>query len=156
MAKRIVLYRPDDTEMVLQRCPSLPEMRRLVDGNLEFTRVLDRKVHGIGRHPHYVMTMMVCNDTGTIDGLPRNKKATEIYQRLTREQFGHLPGNPFVNSKRAFREEQEARGFKYIDATPLELLAQGYDEDPWIAGPVIIFEGYTFEEADELIAGDSP
>lgn len=78
--------------------------------------------------------------------LPRNEKATVIYQRNVREQFkGHA--NPFRAASARMRAR--AMGAFVQDVTPTDAVALGYKDDPWICGPAIYFEGWTCEEVAE-------
>jgi len=144
--KRILVLQPDGTERELSAAPTLREMRAIVGGTVDHVRVLDRLEPGPAGLAG-VYTSMFVNDTGLSDGLPRNAKATEIYQRNIRAQFADH-AQPF----RAAREEMLARyatmGATFIDATPPDVAAAGYHDDPWIAGPAIFFEGWTCEEVD--------
>jgi hypothetical protein len=138
--KRIVVLNTDGTERELASVPSLKEMQAILGGWIEHVRVLD---HIEGTRGVY--TSMFVNETGLIDGLPRNPKATEAYQRNVRMAFPDAE-NPF----RAADEDNRKRfpNCEIIDATPKDAIENGYRDDPWISGPAILFEGWTCEEVE--------
>ena len=142
--KRVILINITGDAAEFPEVPSSDQMRRAVGGDIEYVRVLDRIVGEIG-----IYTTMVVNATGLLDGLPRNKIATNIYQRNVRLAF---PGtaDPFKAADDAWRAQFPANA-TVADLTPARALARGYKSDPWIAGKVVLFEGYTVEEADKAI-----
>jgi hypothetical protein len=117
-------------------------MQAIVGGLIEHVRVLDRIENG-----RFVYTSMFVSDTGLIDGLPRNQKASEVYQRNIRAAY--------PQSENPFREAHEnwkasiPDDFTLIDGRPEEAKTDEYTDSPWICGPAILFDGYTCEEADE-------
>lgn len=145
MIKEIQLIKADGTVTVLEAPPSIAEMQRLLGGFIEHVRVVDH----IKDNGHIIMTSMYVNEEGLINGLPRNDKATELYQRLTRAQYPDAP-NPFRAAQEAFKRSF-GDALIVIDA-PAEAGGDSYNDDPWIAGDAIFFAGYTCEEADRVCA----
>jgi len=135
--KGVVLIEANGNLRPLPEMISLGEMQKLVGGYIEQVKVLDRTEPNGER----VYSYMYVNDEGLLDGLPRNEKATEIYQRNVRTAY---PGeeNPFLVANREFIKEAKARGFTELQA----MVSPSYDADPYIAGPAIYYEGYTCEE----------
>ena len=146
MTKRIVIIQPDGTETVLDHKPNLAEMQKIVGGWIERARVLSH-IHASGR---YIYTYMIVNEEGLLQHLPRNPKATALYQRNVREQFKGEK-DPFAAADAAFNRRAKAMGATVIviEGTPADAIAQGYKFDPWIVGTVIHFEGYTTDELDQ-------
>src|SRR3954454_17749208 len=107
MSKQIVVIKANGETYNLEKSPSLKQMQEIVGGHVEHVRVLDR----IEKNGRLVHTSMYVNETGMLDGLPRNQTATEIYQRNVRAQF---PGaeNPFQAASKAF--EEQMKGFTFI------------------------------------------
>lgn len=138
MPKRIVVISPDGSESELDAVPGLAEMQRLVGGDIEHVRVLDR----IEPRGARIYTSMFVNETGLIDGLPRNERATAVYQRNVRTAY---PGVAHPFRKASEEWLRELRGAVVVDATPD---VPGYADDPWISGTAILFEGWTCEEVD--------
>jgi hypothetical protein len=144
MTRRIVALFPDGSELVLAKPPTWAEMQKIVGGPVERVTVLD---HLEGERGVY--TSMFVHESGLLDGLPRNPKATEAYQRNARRFFPQAE-NPF----RAIDEAWRARlpnPFRAVDMTPEHAIAAGYKDDPWIAGPAILFEGWTCQEVDAAL-----
>lgn len=138
--KRIVVIQPDGSETELDRMPNLKEMQKIVGGMIEHVSVMDRRDEG----GNIVYTSMYINEEGLLEGLERNPKATEIYQRNIRAAYPDSP-NPFKDAEDEFRKKAEAGGFAFIDARPDE-----FDpHDPHIVGPAIYFEGYTLDEVND-------
>lgn len=137
MSKCTIILHPDGTQTT--RLPGdvvLPydEMKSIVGGPIELVRVLREDL------PGYVFTYMVCNETGYLDKLPRNQKATDLYLANVRRQFPDSP-NPMQEARAAYRRQMEARGATVIDAVP------DYDHsDPHVCGTVIWFKGWTCDE----------
>ena len=146
MKQEIQIIRADGSIAKMKKTPTLKEMQEIVGGLVEHVRVLDH-IDDTGR---LVYTSMFVNEEGLLKHLPRNEKATEIYQRNTKAQFPYSD-NPFKDARQAYRKHVEARGFTYIDGTPKDVKDEGYQDSPWIAGDAIFFSGYTVEEADEAI-----
>lgn len=145
MTKAILILKASGEITELDHAPTLQEMQEIVGGYIEHVRVLDRIENG-----RFVYTSMYINEEGLLDGLPRNEHATEAYQRNVRAQFaGEI--EPFRAAEEQARNEAKESGFEVIDATgPLD----GYDpSDPHIAGDAILFQGYTVQEVDDLLAG---
>jgi hypothetical protein len=140
--KRILVIEANGDERVLASAPTLKEMQKIVGGLIEHVKVLDRIENG-----RFIYTSMFVSDTGLIDGLPRNQKATEVYQRNVRAAY--------PNSTNPFREAHEKwkaslpTNVTVIDGRPEEAKSDEYRNSPWICGPAILFDGYTCEEADE-------
>lgn len=145
MAKRIVVLHVDGTETVLDKVPDLDGIQAIVGGYMELVTVLDHIEPGTRR---FIFTRMIINEEGLIHKLPRNPKATEIYQRNVRAQFPDAE-NPFLRAKYEFEQRAKARGMTVISSPWTE--NPEYSIDPWIAGPAILFEGYTVEEAGEAM-----
>jgi hypothetical protein len=145
--KRAVIIRSDGREQVLLNGPEsyvyfrdYEAMRNIVGGPPEFTKVLRQDLSG------YVFTFMVVHESGVVDGLPRNQRATDLYLANARRQFPDAD-----NPSRALREAWIAQFPKgaVIDTSP-----PGYSDDPYIAGDVIWFDGWECEELDRLAFGD--
>lgn len=142
--KRIVIIEPDGTERRLGveiddkggilNLPTLAETKKIVGGHIEMVRVLREDLPGI-QH-----TYMIVNEDGLIDGLPRNQKATDLYLANVRRQFPDAT-DPSKAAAAAYRRHWEALGATVIDRNP-----PGYDDDPYIAGTVIWFDGWTCDE----------
>lgn len=145
MTKEILILRASGDITELDHAPTLAEMQEIVGGYVEHVRVLDRIEEG-----RFVYTSMFINECGLIDGLPRNPNATEAYQRNVRAQFaGEV--EPFKAADEQFRNEVKEGGFALIEALPGP---EEYDpNDPHIAGDAILFQGYTCQEVDDLLAG---
>jgi len=140
--KEILVLKTDGTTAVLGYNPNLKEMQRILGGYIEHVRVLDRIENGT-----FIYTSMYINETGLIDNLSRNTKATEIYQRNVRMQFPEAE-NPFLAADQQFLAAMGDTAV--IDVRPPE-----YKEEPWIAGDVILFSGYTCEEVRALDSEES-
>jgi hypothetical protein len=145
MTKAILILRANGEITELPSGPTLAEMQDIVGGYVEHVRVLDRIENG-----RFVYTSMFINDEGLLNGLPRNPNATEAYQRNVRAQFaGEI--EPFKAAEEQFRNEVKEGGFALIEALPGP---EEYDpNDPHIAGDVILFQGYTCQEVDDLLSG---
>jgi hypothetical protein len=117
-------------------------MQALVGGYIEQVTVLDRVDEG---RPIY--TLMYVNEDGLNDNMPRNQKATEIYQRNARWQHPEAE-NPFLAMEGTMRQWAEAMGANFFNMQPPE-----YAEDPWIAGPAIVFEGWDCAEVNQAYGG---
>lgn len=144
MEKQIQVIKANGDITVLPSAPSVEQMEKLVGGDIEHVKVLDR----IDDDGNFVYTSMYVNETGLHDGLPRNPKATEIYQRNIRAQY--------PDSKTPFSDANDALpsllgNVEVIDNTPKEAQAAGYDNDPWIAGDAVYFKGYTCREAERAM-----
>jgi hypothetical protein len=142
MTKRILIIKADGTETELNHVPLLDEMMKIIGGMVDNIRVVDRIEQ---RRP--VFTYMAVHDQGLVIGLPRNAKATEIYQRNIRLQHPGHP-SPFRAITEAWKESMSKHG-EVHDLTPQEAKNAGYEDDPWIAGTVIYWQGYTCEEVNE-------
>lgn len=146
MTKQIIVLKANGESYTLPKPPTLEEMQKIVGGYIEHVRVLDRI-----ENKNLILTSMYINEEGLLEDLPRNVKATELYQRLTRAQFPHAK-NPFAIAQEAMKAQYEKDGFKFIEMPePVE----GYNNDPYIVGDVIFFEGYTCEETDAVLNGES-
>src|SRR5579871_670214 len=140
--KQIQVIRANGDIEVLSGPPTLAEMQNIVGGYIEHVRVLGE----INREGDFIYTSMYVNETGLLDGLPRNEKATEIYQRNIRAQFPDAE-NPCRAADAAYRKH--VGNAKIIDIRPVK--SDEYDDDPWIVGDAIYFKGYTCEEADAAL-----
>src|SRR5579872_5689279 len=90
MTKRIVILGTDGSETEIPTVPDLKALQTIVGGYIEHVRVLDHiEPGGAG-----VYTSMFVNEEGLLDDLPRNEKATAIYQRNVRAAFPEAE-NPF-------------------------------------------------------------
>ncbi len=145
MSKRIRVLNVDGTERELAAVPDYLEMQKILGGDREMVRVLDRITPG----GEFVYTALFVNETGLLEGLPRNEAATVIYQRNIREQFEGP--NPFHQANAAYLSRFGKPDFDH-DLTPESAKAAGYKDDPWIAGPAIYFEGYTVDEVDAALS----
>ncbi len=145
MTKCIRVLNVDGTERVLAEVPNYLEMQKILGGDREMVRVLDR----IEPDGHLVQTAMFVNDCGLLDGLPRNEAATKVYQRNVRAQYEGP--NPFKQAKAVYLAKFGRSEFD-ADLTPDDAIAAGYPDDPWIAGPAIFFEGYTVDEVDDALS----
>jgi Domain of unknown function (DUF3846) len=137
MTKRIVIIEHDSSVRYLDTRPTLAEMQAIVGGDIEQVLVLDRIEDG---HPIY--TSMYVNEEGLINDLPRNARATEIYQRNARFQHPDA-ANPFVAMQQAMIEACARMNVTVIHQRP-----QAYRDDPYICGPAIYFQGWTCEDVD--------
>ncbi len=142
--KRVILFRTDGSEIALPMVPTLDDMQRMIGGYVERVRCLDRFENG-----RPVFSSMFVHETGLIDGMPRNQKATVIYQRNIKAAFPNDP-EPFLTAHAAFLSDAEKLGVTVI-AGEGPGSSEEYIRDPYICGPAIWFEGYTCEEADEEI-----
>ena len=145
--KEILIIRADGTTEPFTGKVTLKNLQGAVGGKIEHVRVLDRIEDG-----KFIYTSMYVNDEGLLIGLPRNDVATEVYQRNMRAQYPNSP-SPFREISERFRKEHEDRGIAVIDGTPASAKEQGYEDDPFIVGDVVLFKGYTCQEADDLYEG---
>lgn len=139
MTKQILVVTATGQVTRLEKAPTLKEMQTIVGGYIEHVTVLDRIENG-----KFIYTSMYINEEGLIHDLPRNEKATAVYQRNIREQFPDSP-NSFQEANEAFRKQTEESGATFIDTTTKE-----YANDPYICGDVILFAGYTRDEVTEI------
>lgn len=139
-AKKVLLIKADGEIQELPASPSFRRMQELLGGYIEHVRVLDRIENG-----RFIYTSMYVNDSRLLNGLPRNEKATEIYQRNVRTQFANSE-NPFKAAEEEFINRLGATNV--IRAYP----APEYADDPYIAGDAIVFSGYRCEQADKAVA----
>lgn len=137
--KRILIIKADGQVSELNILPTSREMQKIVGGWIEHVKVVDRVEDG---KPIY--TSMYVNEEGLVNELPRNQKATDIYQRNIRIQFPNSK-NPFIEANELFKKESIAKGFTIVDTTDAD-----YASDPYISGDAIFFEGYTIAEVDAL------
>lgn len=144
MPKKIVVYEVDGRERELTAIPKFPEIQKLVGGHVEIVSVLDRVEHG-----RFIYCPMFVHEEGLILKLPRNEKATALYQANVRKQFPDAP-NPFEEAAKRWRARFPVEAV-HIDGTPADAVAAGYKSDPWIAGTAIVFHGYSVEEVDEEV-----
>lgn len=149
--KRILFINTDGTTTELSEAPTMEQIHTMLNGHFEVVRVLGSKIMSVVglfnvEAPTY--SPMLVNDTGLVDGLPRNDVATVLYQRATRRRYSN-EANPFRKSKEDFLKSIP-EGMGHIS---LSEVVPGYDDDPYIAGPVIYFEGYTFNEFDNCWYG---
>lgn len=147
MTKEILILRADGSAEPFAAKVTLKSLQAAVGGKIEHVRVLDRIEDG-----RFVYTSMYVNDEGLLLGLPRNSTATEVYQRNIRAQYPKSQ-QPFKEANARFNKEHESSGVTVIDGTPASAKASGYDDDPWICGDVVLFKGYTCQEADDLYEG---
>lgn len=145
MPKRIVVLNVDGSERELSAPPGLIEMQGIVGGYVEHVRVLDH----VAPEGHFIYTSMFVNEESLLNDLPRNAKATEWYQRNVRTAFPEAK-NPFRAADEANR--RRFPNATHFDITPPGALAAGYKDDPWIAGPAVLFEGWTVEEVDDAVS----
>ncbi len=137
MNQQIKVLKANGTYYILNRIPTLEEMQKIVGGYIEHVRVLDRIEGG-----RFIYTSLYVNEEGLLNDLPRNKAATEIYQRNARAQHPSA-SQPFKKMEEEFTKQFEgANIIKAPEPVP------GYSNDPYVAGDAIFFEGYTCEEAD--------
>lgn len=144
MPKQITILRADGRVEPFTSKVTLKALQEAVGGHIEHVRVLDRIEDG-----RFIYSSMYVNDEGLLNGLPRNVKATEAYQHNIRAQYLNS-ANPFKDADDDFRKQFEAKGFKIINGAPSSVEASGYDDDPWIAGDAVLFQGYTCDEANDL------
>jgi hypothetical protein len=84
-----------------------------------------------------------------MDSLSRNQTATAIYQRNVRAVYP-ASANPFKEARKQW-ERSLPENMTVIDGTPPEARDKDYENDPYICGTVILFEGFTCQEADDAI-----
>jgi len=140
MTKRVVIIDPDGTERELIGPPHRKEIREILGGGYEVVRVLRAEIEDRNAY-----TMMLVHETGLINGLSRNQKATDIYLANVRRQFPDA-ANPSKAAAEAYRKRFPA-GTEFHTLNPT-----GYEDDPYIAGTVIWFDGWDFDDADEAVA----
>lgn len=144
--KRCVILSPDGTENVLSEGPKSRKvfgnyrvLKNAVGGPVEFVRILREDM------PGHVFTYMVVNESGLVHGLPRNQRATDLYLAHVRRQFPKS-SNPSLEAKERWRAEMESRygnEMEFVSTSP-----EGYDDDPYVAGTVVWFDGWTVQELD--------
>lgn len=141
--KQIVVIQPDGSERILDKFPTYDEMKSIVGGWIERVRVLE---HGSLAEYPWRYTVMIVNEEGLLLNLPRNEKATELYQRNVLAQFPRDNKRAsFIAAEVANKAQLERLGAVVIVAPP----PPGSDPyDPHIAGSVIYFRGYTEQEVD--------
>jgi len=145
MSKQIIVLHLDKSETILDKAPNYDEMKKIIGGYLEHVRVLDRIENG-----RFIYTSMFVDEEGLLKGLPKNPKATELYQRNVRAQYAYA-AKPFEAASRDWKEMWEKRGAKVIDGTISSNPELGFDpNNPHIAGIAIFFEGYTCEEVNAI------
>lgn len=139
--KRLVVIEPDGTERLLEGAgpKGLPEygtLREILGGPVELVRVLRADL------PGFAYTYMAVHEEGLLEGLPRNQKATDLYLAANRRAHPDAE-NPRAEAEKEMEARAKEDGFKIVDNpnTP-----PGYDEDPYIAGTVVWFDGWTVEE----------
>lgn len=139
MPKRVVIMMVDGTTVTLKKIPSFDKMREFVGGFTELVKVLPLDSPSVAPQ---CLTYMVVDEEGRIKGKARNELATEIYLNLTRKQF---PGvdNPFKKAKEEFLKD-------FPKGIILVGNFWGEEEEPFIAGDAIYFEGYTTRELDNI------
>lgn len=139
MAKRILIIEPDGAERELpaDKLPVYRTMKEIVGGSVELVRVLRQDITDRNAY-----TYMAVNESGLIDGLPRNQRATDLYLGNVRRAFPTVE-NPSKAAAESYRREMEAHGFTIIETD------SSSDEDPHICGPVIWFDGWTCDELTE-------
>jgi len=74
------IIKVDGTETLIEEKPTLRAVQRAIGADTLDTVCLDKKTR---------TQIMLVDDTGMIDGLPVNPKATELYHSICR------PGNPY-------------------------------------------------------------
>lgn len=148
MTRRVIFIDIGGGVTDLCKVPSSADLERIIGGHPEMVRVLDRIEAG-----RFIYTAMFVHETGLKDGMPRNQTATEIYQRNVRAAYPDAP-NPFQAATEAWKSRMPVDAV-HIDGTPEIAKAAGYADDPWIAGGVVFFEGWTIEEVDEALAPTS-
>ena len=119
--------------------PDLNQMQRVVKGNIELVRVLREDI--LDETGRWAYTYMICNETGLLTGLPRNEKATQLYQANIRRQYPDS-ADPFAEADKAFSKKWESLGATVIDGNPPSMDRS----DPPVTGDVLLFDGYTCEE----------
>jgi hypothetical protein len=134
--KQILVIPPIGPALLLPTMPTLAAMQRHVGGWIETVMVLDRV-----EADQLVYTLMVVNEEGLNDDLPRNERATVLYQRNVRVAYGEH-ADPFAVA------EAENRALLPADISVIDMRpdAPGYASDPYIAGTVIHFSGWTVGE----------
>ena len=120
--------------------PSLDEMQAVVEGTVEFVNTLRSDL------PGFTYTYMVVNDMGLKTGLPRNQKATDLYLANIKRQF---PDSPSPSKEATSRFEQGLKDAGIVPMAIMDLNPPGYEDDPYVCGTVLLFDGYT---KDELLA----
>lgn len=92
---------------------SLDELRAIVQGHIEIIPTRDNR-------------FMVINDTGRLDGLPRNEQATALAKLTTAQERAKLK-NSLASS-----------GIRFVDLNPP-------GEEDYVAGTVLVCEPYEVE-----------
>jgi hypothetical protein len=135
--RAVILIQPDGTETVLCEGDQIPgddAIKKAIDGPLEFVRVLRQEDEG------FTYTWMIGHEMALIEKLPRNQKATDLYLANVRRAYPDHP-QPWKAAEQAMRRDYEALVGKALHVE--SLAPDGYDEDPYVAGPVIWFKGWT-------------
>jgi Domain of unknown function (DUF3846) len=79
MTKQHCIIRTDGTEQILDRSPSLDEIRKLIGCDCMDTVTINRRLQ----------TVMFVDDTGMVDGKPVNVKATALYHAICKSGTAH-------------------------------------------------------------------
>ena len=148
MTKQIIVINPDDSEREIYAeelgkdgLPPSKTMQAIVGGPVEMVRVLRADL------PGFVYTYMAVNETGLLDRLPGNPKATEIYLANVRRQYPDSP-EPWEAAQDAWRKSlpEPLASAPVFDITPEPYRSK----QPVVVGTVIWFDGYTCEELEEM------
>lgn len=88
-----IIYIPADhneaiTTEAAEKAPSLEDMQKHVGGFIEVVHVLFK-----GEPTH-----MIVNETGLIEALPFNMRATSLYHLASIHQRGEFPNSPIVGN----------------------------------------------------------
>jgi len=121
---RIIEASGREVELNLSQISS-DALRTIVGGWLEFVSVLDEATN----RPF----SMIVNETGVVDKLPRNQKATDIYLAYSRRRF---PGHS--NPAKAMAEEHKRSAKERFGADLVYIEFEGHSSDPYIAGDVVL------------------
>lgn len=135
MTRRTVVIDPDGSERPLQGIPPIAVMRGIVGGPIELVRVLREDL------PGFTYTWMIVNENGLIEGLLRNQRATDI--DLANVRRAHPDAD---DPSKAARDQFLAgipEAMEVIDGSPA-----GWADDPYVAGTVIWFDGWTCDELE--------
>lgn len=116
----------------------MTRVRTIVGGDIELVRVLNGDSEAT----------LIVNEEGLIRGLPRNQAATDIYLSAVRRAFPDA-----ANPSKAAREQYLAEMKECLgDVVVATSSPPGYDEDPYIAGDVVLIP-VSFEKVDQVFYG---
>jgi hypothetical protein len=137
MEKSVVYLFADGSEVHFKKVPSFEKMRGWLGGYVELVRVLPMDAP---EPLEKYLTYLAVDEEGRIKDLLKNDQATEIYHNLTKKQF---PGveNPIRKARETFVASMPKGIF---------VVSSFYEEDPYIAGDAIYFQGYTCKELENI------